>query len=97
MQSMGSVVAALRLESTVLVVVAQRLSCSVACGVFLDQGSNPRLLHWQADSWFSSWVRKIPWRREWLSIPVFLPGESHGQRSLADCSLWRHKELDVTE
>ena len=28
------------------------------------------------------WVRKIPWRRAWQSTPVFLPGESHGQRSL---------------
>ena len=28
------------------------------------------------------WVRKIPWRREWIPTPVFLPGESHGQRSL---------------
>ena len=33
-----------------LVVVAHRLSCSVACGIFPDQGSNPRLLCWQADS-----------------------------------------------
>ena len=32
------------------------------------------------------WVRKIPWRREWLHIPVFLPEESHGQRSLAGYS-----------
>ena len=31
---------------------------------------------------FSSWVRKIPWRRKWPPTPVFLPGESHGQRSL---------------
>ena len=31
---------------------------------------------------FDSWVGKIPWRREWLPTPVFLPGESHGQRSL---------------
>ena len=29
--------------------VAHRLSCSVTCGVFLDQGQNPCLLHWQAD------------------------------------------------
>ena len=29
------------------------------------------------------WVRKIPWRREWQNTPVFLPGKSHGQRSLA--------------
>ena len=33
---------------------------------------------------FDPWVRKIPWRRAWQSTPVFLPGESHGQRSLAD-------------
>ena len=30
---------------------------------------------------FDSWVGKIPWRREWLPIPVFLPGEFRGQRS----------------
>ena len=28
------------------------------------------------------WVKNIPWRRKWLSTPVFLPGKSHGQRSL---------------
>ena len=32
---------------------------------------------------FSPWVGKIPWRRKWQPTPVFLPGESHGQRSLA--------------
>ena len=32
---------------------------------------------------FDPWVGKIPWRMEWLPIPVFLPGEFHGQRSLA--------------
>ena len=32
---------------------------------------------------FDSWVGKIPWRRAWQPTPVFLPGESHGQRSLA--------------
>ena len=31
-------------------VAALRLSCSLACGIFLDQGSNPCVLHWQADS-----------------------------------------------
>ena len=30
---------------------------------------------------FDYWVGKIPWRREWLPISVFLPEESHGQRS----------------
>ena len=34
------------------------------------------------------WVRKIPWRREWPPTPVFLPGESHGQRSLAGYCPW---------
>ena len=37
---------------------------------------------------FSPWVGKIPWRRAWQPTPVFLPGESHGQRSLAGCSPW---------
>ena len=36
-------------------------------------------------------------RREWLPTPVFLPGESHGQRSLAGCSAWGPTELDRTE
>ena len=32
---------------------------------------------------FNPWIRKIPWRREWQPTSVFLPGESHGQRSLS--------------
>ena len=43
------------------------------------------------------WLRKIPWRREWLRIPVFVPGESHGQWSLAGYSPWGCKESDTTE
>jgi len=45
---------------------------------------------------FNPGVRNIPWRRDWLPTPVFLPGKSHGQRSLAGCSLWGHKEEDMT-
>ena len=30
------------------------------------------------DPHFDSWIRKFPWRREWLSTPVLLPGEFHG-------------------
>ena len=37
---------------------------------------------------FNLWVRKIPWRRKWQPTPVFLPGESHGQRSLMGYSPW---------
>jgi len=32
---------------------------------------------------FNPWDRKIPWRRTWQPTPLFLPGESHGLRSLA--------------
>ena len=46
---------------------------------------------------FDPWVGKIPWRRKWQSTPVFLPGESHGQRSLAGYSPWGRKESDTTE
>ena len=42
-------------------------------------------------------VRKILWSRKWKSMPVFLPGKAHGQRSLAGYSPWDHKELDTTE
>ena len=34
------------------------------------------------DPGFNPWVGKIPWRREWLPTPIFLPGGFHGQRSL---------------
>ena len=37
------------------------------------------------------------WRRKWQPTPVFLPGESHGQRSLVGYSLWGRKESDMAE
>ena len=37
------------------------------------------------------------WRRKWQPTPVFLPGESHGQRSLVGYSPWGRKESDTTE
>ena len=46
---------------------------------------------------FDPWVGKIPWGRERLPAPVCLPGESHGQRSLAGYSPWGHKESDITD
>ena len=46
---------------------------------------------------FTLWVGKIPWRRAWQPTPVFLPGESHGQRSLAGCSPQSHIQSDRTE
>ena len=46
---------------------------------------------------FDLWAWKIPWRSKWLHTPVFLPGESHGRRSLMGYSPWGRKELDTTE
>jgi len=46
---------------------------------------------------FDPWVGKIPWSRPWQPTPVFLPGESQGQRNLVGYSPWRHKELDTAE
>ena len=38
-----------------------------------------------------------PLKKKWQSTPVFLPGESHGQRSLADYSPWGREEVSMTE
>ena len=51
LQGKGPGVGACGLQSTGSVVVAHGLSCSTACGIFPDQGSNPCLLHWQVDSY----------------------------------------------
>ena len=45
---------------------------------------------------FDPWARKMPWRRAWQPPPVSLPGESHGQESLAGCSP-RGRRLGHTE
>ena len=41
-------------------------------------------------------VRRIPWRRKWKPTPGFLPGKSHGQRTLASYSPWACKDLEMT-
>ena len=46
---------------------------------------------------FSPCVGKIPWSRKWQPNPVFLPGESHGQRRLEGYIPWGCKESDTTE
>ena len=43
------------------------------------------------------WVEMIHWRRKWKLTPVFLPGKSHGQRSLGVYSPWGHQESDTTK
>ena len=46
---------------------------------------------------FDPWVGKIPWRRKGQPSPVFLPGKSHGQRSLAGYSPWGPEVWDTAE
>ena len=46
---------------------------------------------------FGPWVGKFTRRRKWQPTPVFLPGESHGQRSLVRYSPWGRRESDMNE
>ena len=49
------------------------------------------------ESWVQSLGWEDPWRRKWEPTPVFLPGKSHGQRSLVDYTPQGSKESDTTE
>jgi len=49
------------------------------------------------ETWVQSVGQEDPLEKEMATTPVFLPGKSHGQRSLEDYSPWDHKELDTTE
>ena len=55
---------------------------------------NPPIMQ---EMWVQSLGWEDPWRRTWQPTPVFLPGESCGQRSLAGYSPKHHKESDTTE
>ena len=46
---------------------------------------------------FDPWVGEILWRRKWQPTAVFLPGKSHGWRSLVSYSPWGRKESDTTK
>ena len=50
----------------------------------------------ERDPGFNPWIGKISWRRAWQPTLVFLPEESHGQRSLAGDGPWGCKESDTT-
>ena len=58
---------------------------------------NPPTMQELKETWVDPRVGKIPWRRKWQHIPVFLPGESHGKKSLAGYSPKGHQESDMTE
>jgi len=46
---------------------------------------------------WETWVPSLGWRREWQPTPVFMPGESHGQKILAGYNPWGRKESYMTE
>ena len=75
---------------------------SLNCSSSNKRGKHFSFIQWLSDkesacpwrgSGFDSWVRKIPWRRKYLTNRVFLPGKSHGQRSLVNYSTWIHKRI----
>ena len=61
------------------------------------RGKQPACSAGNAGDEGSTFVRRISWRREWQPMPLFLSGESQGQRSLVGCSPWSYKESDKTK
>ena len=51
----------------------------------------------QQEMQFDPWVGKFPWRRKCQPTPIFLPGKSHGQRSLASGGLQKSQTFGVTK
>ena len=60
-------------------------------------GSDSKESACKAEDRLDPWTRKIPWRREWEPIAIFLPGEFYGQRSSLGYSPRGCKELDMIE
>ena len=80
--------------------ISLQLPCSIsACRLLLCINGKESASHCQRHRRYGLelWVRKIPWRKKWQPTPVFLPGESLGQRSLVVYSLWGHKESNTPE
>ena len=64
----------------------------------MDRGAWKAAVYGVAKSWTQlSNFTFMHWRRKWQPTPVFLPGESQGQRSLVGCHLWGRTESDKTE
>ena len=67
----------------------------VGCGPWgCEESDTTERLHFL--SFFLSFYSSF-WRRKWQPTPVFLPGESHGQRSLVRLQIWDRKESDMTK
>ena len=66
------------------------------CGILKQKQNPPANVGRCKRHRFNLWIGKIPWRRKRQHTPVFLPGESHGQKSLVGYVPQGHKELDTT-
>ena len=61
-------------------------------------GKEPTCQCWRHKSCrFDPLVGKMPGRRKWQPVTIFLPGESNGQRNFTDYSPWGYKQLDTIE
>ena len=75
---------------------------SLGISLFLDQDGMPWGLNGEESACqrrrrgFDPWAEKTPWRREWKSTPVFMPGRAQGQRSLVGTVHGVAKEADTT-
>ena len=78
--------------------MGQSLECY--CVITTNGTNNPvrnyTHTHTHTHTHIDIYVVKLPWRRKWQPTPVFPPGESHGQRTLAGYSPWDGKESDMT-
>ena len=79
------------------------LEFNLKCFIFeCEHSLNPWYFRWQRiclqyrRCGFDPRISKIPWRRKWLPTPLFLHGESYGQRCLVCYCLWGPKETDTT-
>ena len=81
-----------RASNLPIIRVIQLTVCGAGTGVLVYPNFSQLIL---------TWVLSLDWEdpleKEWEPTPVFLPGKSHGQRSLAGYSPWGCKELDTTE
>ena len=75
---------------------AKYVHTTIALKGFPGGSDGGRCLQWGRPR-VDPWAEKISWRREWLLTPVLLPGDFHGQKSLASYSPWGLKESDTTE
>ena len=81
-------------HNLVVVVLAWRIPWTEEPGGLQSMGSLRVGHDWATSLWLFTFMHG---RRKWQPTPVFLPGESQGQRSLLGCRLWGPTESDTTE